>query len=213
MRRMNGGTLRDRLQQGPLPREEATALVERIGGALEAAAAEGVCHGRIAPASVLFDEHGVPYLSDFTIGTTVRDLDRDARDFAALAAACLTEVGAAPRSHDGVPAPLRDLVTDEHQSIGAIVKAVSAAMGADAAPARPTNPYKGLRAFDEPDAADFFGRERIVDELVERLRHDDLRGRLIVVVGASGSGKSSIVRAGLLRACAREKARVRPRGS
>ena len=46
MRRMNGGTLRDRLQHGPLAREEAATLVQRIGSALEVAAAEGLCHGR-----------------------------------------------------------------------------------------------------------------------------------------------------------------------
>ena len=60
------------------------------------------------------------------------------------------------------------------------------------------NPYKGLQAFDETDAADFFGRAELVDEIVTRLGRDDLRGRLVLVVGGSGSGKSSVVRAGLL---------------
>ena len=64
--------------------------------------------------------------------------------------------------------------------------------------AQPVNPYKGLRAFDEPDAADFFGRERLVDDLVARLTEGGLAGRLVLVVGGSGSGKSSLVRAGLL---------------
>ena len=60
------------------------------------------------------------------------------------------------------------------------------------------NPYKGLRAFDEADASDFFGRTRLVDRLVDRLRGDDVDGRLVTVVGPSGSGKSSVVRAGVL---------------
>ena len=60
------------------------------------------------------------------------------------------------------------------------------------------NPYKGLRAFGEADAADFFGRARLVDRLVDRVRGDELDGRLVTVVGPSGSGKSSVVRAGLL---------------
>jgi WD40 repeat protein len=60
------------------------------------------------------------------------------------------------------------------------------------------NPYKGLRAFDEADAADFFGRADLVDEILGRLGRDDLRGRLVLVVGGSGTGKSSVVRAGLL---------------
>ena len=58
------------------------------------------------------------------------------------------------------------------------------------------NPYKGLRAFEEGDAPDFFGREELVGELVKRLGHS----RFLAVVGPSGSGKSSVVRAGLIPA-------------
>ncbi len=61
-----------------------------------------------------------------------------------------------------------------------------------------TNPYKGLRAFDEGDAADFHGRERLVDELVSSLAEPDRK--FLLVVGPSGSGKSSVVRAGLVPA-------------
>jgi WD40 repeat protein len=61
------------------------------------------------------------------------------------------------------------------------------------------NPYKGLRAFEEADAADFFGREALVEHLVERLRET----RFLAVVGPSGSGKSSVVRAGLVPALRR----------
>ena len=56
------------------------------------------------------------------------------------------------------------------------------------------NPYKGLQAFGETDAEDFFGREELSRELAERLAV----GRLVAVVGPSGSGKSSLVRAGLI---------------
>jgi DNA-binding SARP family transcriptional activator/WD40 repeat protein len=59
-------------------------------------------------------------------------------------------------------------------------------------------PYKGLAFFEEADAAFFFGRERLVAELVARL----VEAPLLAVVGASGSGKSSIVRAGLVAAIA-----------
>jgi DNA-binding SARP family transcriptional activator/class 3 adenylate cyclase/WD40 repeat protein len=59
-------------------------------------------------------------------------------------------------------------------------------------------PYKGLARFEEADAANFFGRERLVAELVARLAES----RLLAVVGPSGSGKSSLVRAGLLPALA-----------
>lgn len=57
-------------------------------------------------------------------------------------------------------------------------------------------PYVGLEAFGERNAANFFGREERVQALVQRLRHE----RLLVVTGASGSGKSSLVLAGLLPA-------------
>jgi DNA-binding SARP family transcriptional activator/tRNA A-37 threonylcarbamoyl transferase component Bud32 len=66
------------------------------------------------------------------------------------------------------------------------------------------NPYKGLRAFQEADAQDFFGRDRLVDELLARVD----RRRLVGVVGASGSGKSSLVRAGLAPLVARRGAFV-----
>jgi DNA-binding SARP family transcriptional activator/WD40 repeat protein len=59
-------------------------------------------------------------------------------------------------------------------------------------------PYKGLEAFTADDAALFFGRERLVATLVARLAVH----RFVGVVGASGSGKSSVVNGGLLPALA-----------
>ncbi|MEM6529863.1 MAG: serine/threonine-protein kinase, partial [Chloroflexota bacterium] len=64
----------------------------------------------------------------------------------------------------------------------------------------PENPYKGLRAFQEADAQDFFGRDRQVDTLLERLTNEGRDSRFIALVGPSGSGKSSLVRAGMLPA-------------
>ena len=58
------------------------------------------------------------------------------------------------------------------------------------------NPYKGLRPFGEADASDFYGRENLVEEMLGRLGEN----RFLMVVGPSGSGKSSVVRAGLLPA-------------
>jgi energy-coupling factor transporter ATP-binding protein EcfA2 len=57
-------------------------------------------------------------------------------------------------------------------------------------------PYQGLEAFDEEHAEFFFGRERDVQRLVEKLKLT----RFLAVLGASGSGKSSLVRAGLIPA-------------
>ncbi len=62
-------------------------------------------------------------------------------------------------------------------------------------------PYKGLYCFDEPDADLFFGREALTSTLVETLFNGLKTGqRFLGVIGASGSGKSSLVRAGLLPA-------------
>ncbi|WP_381155622.1 cytochrome D1 domain-containing protein [Streptomyces iranensis] len=55
-------------------------------------------------------------------------------------------------------------------------------------------PYRGLERFEPGDAELFFGREETAAQLVEMAR----RHRLSVVVGASGSGKSSLLRAGLI---------------
>jgi basic membrane lipoprotein Med (substrate-binding protein (PBP1-ABC) superfamily)/DNA-binding SARP family transcriptional activator len=59
------------------------------------------------------------------------------------------------------------------------------------------NPFKGLRAFDENDSSDFFGRDRVVADVLRRI---DQGERLLGLVGPSGSGKSSVVRAGLIPA-------------
>jgi WD40 repeat protein/class 3 adenylate cyclase len=61
-------------------------------------------------------------------------------------------------------------------------------------------PYKGLDAFGIEDAEFFAGRDELVAHLLARL----ITTRLVAVVGASGSGKSSVVRAGLLPALTRE---------
>lgn len=57
-------------------------------------------------------------------------------------------------------------------------------------------PFVGLASFREADAHFFFGRERLVDRLLDRLG----TARFLCVSGPSGSGKSSLVRAGLLHA-------------
>jgi tetratricopeptide (TPR) repeat protein len=58
------------------------------------------------------------------------------------------------------------------------------------------NPFPGLRPFEPDEDHLFFGREKEIDELLRRLRST----RFLQVVGASGSGKSSLVRSGLIPA-------------
>ncbi len=60
------------------------------------------------------------------------------------------------------------------------------------------NPYRGLRAFTEADADNFFGRETLVQELLSQMSDGSDLERFVAVVGPSGSGKSSLVKAGLL---------------
>jgi WD40 repeat protein/energy-coupling factor transporter ATP-binding protein EcfA2 len=57
-----------------------------------------------------------------------------------------------------------------------------------------SNPFPGLRAFEEDEDVLFFGREKQVDELVTKLRTT----RFIAVIGSSGSGKSSLIKSGLI---------------
>jgi WD40 repeat protein/DNA-binding SARP family transcriptional activator len=90
---------------------------------------------------------------------------------------------------------------ERYPDAGAFAAALHAAVHrshrspAPAAAAR--NPYKGLRSFAEADAADFFGCELRVEPLVARLAAGQ---RFLAVIGPSGSGKSSLVHAGLVPA-------------
>lgn len=61
-----------------------------------------------------------------------------------------------------------------------------------------SNPFKGLRAFGEGDTDNFFGREALVKTLLEQIADEDRR--FMALVGRSGNGKSSIVRAGIIPA-------------
>ncbi|WP_420120384.1 helix-turn-helix domain-containing protein, partial [Nakamurella sp.] len=77
-------------------------------------------------------------------------------------------------------------------------------------PASAVSPYPGLESFQVQDAGMFFGRERVTAQLLAAVRGDAtgppgvpaVAGRMVAVVGPSGSGKSSVVRAGLVRAWA-----------
>src|SRR5687768_9651962 len=58
------------------------------------------------------------------------------------------------------------------------------------------SPYMGLRYFDTSDADLFYGRQALTDELLRRVQKESF----LAIVGASGSGKSSVARAGLIPA-------------
>jgi WD40 repeat protein/DNA-binding SARP family transcriptional activator len=202
MRRLTGGTLADRLVEGPLTEDALADLVSRVGGALAVAADLGIAHGRVAPENVLFDAAGHPCLTDFALATDDASTSTtdDVSDFAALVGACLARPDGrlahlVARGAGSVDRPaMADLVT--------LFLAELTGEHTDPSVER-SNPYKGLRAFEESDAGDFFGRAELVEQVLDRLRGSGLRSRLVLVVGGSGSGKSSIVRAGLLPAVRR----------
>lgn len=83
-----------------------------------------------------------------------------------------------------------------------------AGMSAEEEGQRPTDasallgvcPYRGLAAYRQEDARWFFGRERSTEALVAQLRSAAETGGLVMLVGASGAGKSSLLHAGLVPA-------------
>jgi WD40 repeat protein len=99
--------------------------------------------------------------------------------------------------------PVLDL--DDEPIVVAQLLQLATHMQREDAPASGLCPYKGLNYFDETDADLFVGREALTDKLVERFLSHASSGspheaRFLAVVGASGSGKSSLVRAGLVPA-------------
>lgn len=67
MRLMTGGTLGDRLAQGPLSVTEVARIFGRLAPALDAAHKQGIIHRDLKPGNILFDQWNEPYLADFGI--------------------------------------------------------------------------------------------------------------------------------------------------
>jgi WD40 repeat protein/transcriptional regulator with XRE-family HTH domain len=67
-------------------------------------------------------------------------------------------------------------------------------------PADAPVPYRGLASFQPEDADWFYGRQRLTDALIGHLTSQCATGGLLVAVGPSGSGKSSLLRAGMIPA-------------
>jgi WD40 repeat protein/DNA-binding SARP family transcriptional activator len=181
-----GGATHRRL--GPLNQDEAAQVLALYGSEQAARAAAG---------AVLERTGGVPLL-----------VHQAAGDWAQAQAAYQLEHRAgqiaSSRSHLRVDsARFADDVVDlqglrEHTEQVARLAAGQGPPDAEPedGPAAAVCPYKGLARFESSDAAFFFGRERLVAELVTHL----VGAGLVGVVGPSGSGKSSLVRAGLLPA-------------
>jgi len=67
MRYMTGGSLADKMKNGPLPVQEVAHLMTRLAPALDEAHAKGIIHRDLKPGNILFDQYGEPYISDFGI--------------------------------------------------------------------------------------------------------------------------------------------------
>jgi WD40 repeat protein/energy-coupling factor transporter ATP-binding protein EcfA2 len=183
---------------------ELAALVERLGSAAQRRLGP---FGREEVAQVLSLYESEPAAQDAAAAVRERTgglpllVHQTARDLAHTAAERQVEQTArqtaSSRGHLRlVQARLAADVVDLRE-LGATQEQPS---GEDAAgpPAQVVCPYKGLGRYEPDDAGFFFGRERLVAELVTHL----VGASLVGVVGPSGSGKSSLVRAGLLPALA-----------
>jgi eukaryotic-like serine/threonine-protein kinase len=71
MRYMAGGSLSDRLQQGPLSTQQAIDILSKLAPALDYAHQNGIIHRDLKPGNILFDAQGNPYLADFGIAKLV----------------------------------------------------------------------------------------------------------------------------------------------
>ncbi|MEN8234770.1 MAG: BTAD domain-containing putative transcriptional regulator [Actinomycetota bacterium] len=220
------GSLEDAVEEGSWRSEDTPQLVAQIGSALEAVHRRGFVHRDVKPSDIMLDEESNAYITDFALtmstfgseeaflahvraqGSPLTDEELvakptpqiDIRGLAAVARGLLEASGMSPEV--GVVLD-RAQVLDTSERFATMAEFVEAFLEAtgdadNAAAAISHNPYKGLRAFDEADRADFFGREELVSSLLPRFTTPD--PGCLVLVGASGIGKSSILNAGLIPA-------------
>ena len=128
-------------------------------------------------------------LSPRSVSDLERGINRTARkDTAELLAGALS-----------LAEPVRALFVAAARGRGGAEEVVAALRGEAVAPEGPApGPYLGLVPFEERDARLFYGRDELADQLVERLAGRLGGAGMLLVAGESGSGKSSLLRAGLL---------------
>ncbi len=227
MRWLRGGTLRSWLRQQRLDADDSVTLATQIGSALATAHHAGVEHRDVRTANIFVDEIGNNYLGDFGIATDTPNVNGGRDDTRGLGTVLFEAVTGKRPDGDGDRPSLSTLRPDLPDAVEPVLLRAILGAGDEAydavedfvddfitavsgtAPRRPgatvvplaeevVNPYKGLRAFQESDADDFRGRDRLIERLLHQLAEPGPAGRLVAAVGPSGSGKSSLVRAGLI---------------
>lgn len=192
------------------PNVDINRVVEQVGSALAYAHSLGMWHGSLRPDRVALDEAGNASLLCFPVaGVSAVPVDEYRHYVAPEAdgeeitpAVDIYALGVLA-GELGFDAPVVERAIDvdpgsRPSSVAEFLVELNPA-GSDSPEDRYTetrNPYKGLMAFQETDAADFFGRTAVTAELCQALSDS----RLLVIVGPSGIGKSSVARAGLIPA-------------
>ncbi|MCZ6504509.1 MAG: BTAD domain-containing putative transcriptional regulator, partial [Actinobacteria bacterium] len=189
----------------------AGRLIDQVGTALAYAHSYGVVHGSVRPDRIALDESGNAFVTGFPIagvnptsnstylayiapenlGGEAAAITTDVFALGVLAHQLSTDVVTADSPiHSDIPAIARAVDHDpsrRHQSVTEFLIDLNPG-GVESPESRFTdsrNPYKGLAAFQESDAGDFYGRGQVIEELLGSLTDD----RFLAVVGPSGIGK------------------------
>ncbi|MDH4116902.1 MAG: hypothetical protein OEW30_05855 [Acidimicrobiia bacterium] len=177
--------------------EQRLQVIDSLAAAIAASHREGVVHGALGAQDVMVD----PDLNAFVTGmglagltdATGSDAPTDVAALASLAAGVLDTTNHVYPGHV-ITALSNALNGSEPQTTAGAFRAQLVGDAEQAAMETARNPYKGLRAFGSGDAVDFHGRTTLIGDLAAMVRE----GSLVFVVGPSGIGKSSLVRAGLI---------------
>lgn len=204
---MTGGSLRSMLAMGQASPSRVCEIVGRLALPLARAHEIGIVHGGITLDNVLLDSDGSPLITDFGMSSERSAIPAD--DIAGLVT-CAAQLLAGsdeslPRLTERLEPGLAAIVADPgaYDTVDQFADAFCSVVGEQQVQVSVEdvpNPYMGLEPFDEADTALFYGRERLVERLLTRLGGPDPINRFLAVVGPSGSGKSSVVHAGLIPA-------------
>jgi formylglycine-generating enzyme required for sulfatase activity len=176
----------------PLPDARVLEIGRGLAGALAELHGAGVAHGQVTARRVVLSDEDVPCLVGFDHARARADDAAKRADLVALLA-LLGSIADHDLRASLAGADHGVSTADElRRTLETLARPTLSALAVT------ENPYRGLRVFEKEHAAAFFGRAHEVVELVERLRAQPW----LLVAGRSGTGKSSLVRAGLAMAIA-----------